>query len=95
MRPDDLEHSMRDALPGLRSAATAAHAAGPDLGPALRLMAEAGLLRAVLPEGAGGCGLGWRPAATRALCDLLRALGRTDLSLARLFEGHVNAAVLV
>ena len=35
------------------------------------------------------------PARTDALVDVLRAIGGADLSLGRVFEGHVNAAQLV
>ena len=58
-------------------------------------LGRAGALRAVLPCEADGCGLGTAPEAAPALCDILRRVGRADLSLARLYEGHVNAARLV
>ena len=66
----------------------------PDLGGALDLLREAGILRAVLPP-PEGTGLGWAPGGARGLSDLLRRVGAADLSLARLLEGHVNAAILV
>ena len=43
----------------------------------------------------GGCGLGTVRGTTRALADLLRRIGRADLALARLIEGHINAVLLV
>lgn len=66
-----------------------------DLSESISALARAGALRAVLPPEKGGVGLGHAPGTARALCDLLRRVGRADLSLARLYEGHVNAAVLV
>lgn len=56
-----------------------------------------GWLRAALPAEAGGAGLGTSadPAAVRRTVDVLRALGRADLALARLYEGHLNAVKLV
>ena len=55
----------------------------------------AGWLGAVLPERAGGSALGQGTRSLPALVRALRALGRANLSVARLFEGHVNAAKLV
>ena len=64
---------------------------------AVARLADAGWLRAPLPGGAGGVGLGTssEPAAIDLALDALRALGRSDLPLARLYEGHVNAVKLV
>lgn len=42
----------------------------------------------------GGCGL-WETRFGGELCTVLRLLGAADLSLARLFEGHLNAIGLV
>ncbi|WOI56976.1 acyl-CoA dehydrogenase [Palleronia sp. LCG004] len=42
-----------------------------------------------------GHGLGWAHGTARPLSNLLRVIGAADLALARLVEGHVNAAVLV
>jgi hypothetical protein len=89
MRASELARTVRAELPGL--------AVCPERGaaPAFGRLAGMGALRAVLPEAEGGCHLGTDPAGTPALCDMLRRLGRADLSLARLFEGHVNAVRLV
>jgi len=61
-----------------------------------RLVAE-GRLVACLPVMAGGEGLGTGTTGESVLAtaDLLRTLGRRDLALARLFEGHVNAVKLI
>ena len=46
------------------------------------------------PEVLGGVGL-LDPSRHHELCTVLRLLGSADLSVARLFEGHVNAVSLV
>ena len=59
------------------------------------LLATRGWLRACLPTRWGGEGWGCEPAGTGDAFDALRSLGRANLSLARLFEGHMNAVKLV
>lgn len=54
-----------------------------------------GLLAAALPPELGGADLGEGSAGARALMDVLRALGAGNLSLGRIYEGHVNAVMLV
>ncbi|MGI4762848.1 MAG: acyl-CoA dehydrogenase family protein [Janthinobacterium lividum] len=60
----------------------------------MRWLHEAGLLAAVLPAGLGGAGLG-EPAATLALHQALYHVGRGNLAVGRLWEGHVNALLLI
>jgi alkylation response protein AidB-like acyl-CoA dehydrogenase len=55
---------------------------------------HAGLAMSPFPKEFGGAGL-WEPAKYIDLCTILRMLGSADLSLTRLFEGHVNAVSLV
>jgi alkylation response protein AidB-like acyl-CoA dehydrogenase len=55
---------------------------------------QSGLTIATFPEAYGGVGLG-EPEHQIELCTLLRILGAADLSIARIFEGHVNAIALV
>ncbi|MGI4733751.1 MAG: acyl-CoA dehydrogenase family protein [Janthinobacterium lividum] len=55
---------------------------------------EAGLLTAALPVALGGAGLG-ESAATLALLQVLYHVGRGNLAVGRLFEGHVNALLLL
>jgi alkylation response protein AidB-like acyl-CoA dehydrogenase len=43
----------------------------------------------------GGFGLGTEPSGATGLFTLLRLIGRGNLSLGRIFEGHVNALKLV
>lgn len=56
---------------------------------------DAGVLRAALPPSAGGEGVGTTPAGARPCLVLMRQLGRANLSVARLVEGHINAVKLV
>ncbi|MDT0683421.1 acyl-CoA dehydrogenase [Roseicyclus sp. F158] len=81
-------------LDRLRASSDAAARELPDLGGTIELLRSAGILRSVLPE-PEGAGIGWAPDRAVALSDLLRRVGAADLALARLLEGHINAAILV
>jgi alkylation response protein AidB-like acyl-CoA dehydrogenase len=54
-----------------------------------------GLLQAPLPDFCGGAGLGTSRKGAQPLLGVLRLLGWGNLSLGRLYEGHVNALALV
>ncbi|MBI0538736.1 acyl-CoA dehydrogenase [Roseomonas sp. KE2513] len=56
---------------------------------------EAGLLAAPLATRLGGQGWGLEPDASHDTATALRLIGRANLPLGRLFEGHVNALRLV
>ena len=60
----------------------------------MRWLHAAGLLTAALPTHLGGTGLG-EPAATQPLLQALYHLGRGNLAVGRLWEGHVNALLLI
>jgi alkylation response protein AidB-like acyl-CoA dehydrogenase len=60
-----------------------------------RLIREAGLLVAPLPGDTGGYGLDGSPATMLEQLLLLKELGRGNLSVGRLYEGHVNALQLI
>lgn len=60
-----------------------------------RRVAEAGLLAAPLPSTHGGLGLGTEVGGTLVALLLLEQLGRGNLSVGRLYEGHVNALQLI
>lgn len=62
---------------------------------AMKYLVACGAATAVLPTSLGGAEFGWSPRASVALSHLLRCLGGTHLSLARLYEGHVNAFQLI
>jgi alkylation response protein AidB-like acyl-CoA dehydrogenase len=55
---------------------------------------RSGLAMSPFPEELGGADLS-NPGRYNELCAILRILGSGDLSLARLYEGHVNAVSLV
>jgi alkylation response protein AidB-like acyl-CoA dehydrogenase len=59
------------------------------------MLAEAGLLGLPVPRALGGLGLGTEAGATAGLLALLSEIGRGNLSLGRIFEGHVNALQLI
>jgi alkylation response protein AidB-like acyl-CoA dehydrogenase len=58
-------------------------------------LGSSGLLGAPAPISHGGHGLGSAALGSHALLDVLRLLGAGNLSVARLFEGHVNAWRLI
>lgn len=58
-------------------------------------IAEAGLLAAPLPHTLGGPGLGTEAGSTLALLLLLKQIGRGNLAVGRVYEGHINALQLI
>jgi alkylation response protein AidB-like acyl-CoA dehydrogenase len=78
----------------------ASHAAEIDHSGALPLqeferLTQVGLLAAPLPTGLGGVGLGMDTATTNDLLMVLQQLGRGNLAVGRIYEGHVNALQLI
>src|SRR6202012_3913588 len=59
-----------------------------------RAFRTSGLSMAAFSPALGGTGL-CAPENCQTLCTILRLIGAADLSMARLFEGHVNAIMLV
>lgn len=59
------------------------------------LLAEFGVLAAPLPEDEGGLGWGIEPGKYGQSLQLLREVGRANLAVGRIFEGHVNALQLI
>lgn len=59
------------------------------------LIAKAGLLAAPLQPDLGGLGLGLDASLTCELLMLLKQMGRGNLAVGRLYEGHVNALQLI
>ncbi|EDX86666.1 hypothetical protein S7335_4371 [Synechococcus sp. PCC 7335] len=58
-------------------------------------LVDAGLLRAPLRSDLGGIGLGFESNRMGLLLQILKQIGRGNLSLGRVFEGHVNALQLI
>jgi alkylation response protein AidB-like acyl-CoA dehydrogenase len=59
------------------------------------LIAKAGLLTAPLDYAIGGLGLGIDTGSMHELLFVLRQIGRANLSVGRIYEGHVNALQLL
>ncbi len=57
-------------------------------------LGEAGLLRVALGREQGGLGLG-EPGRTLPLLRLLKTIGRGNLAVGRVYEGHINALQLI
>jgi alkylation response protein AidB-like acyl-CoA dehydrogenase len=75
--------------------AAASDRVGGDLSAQIGALDAAGWLAACLPRALDGEGWGSEPQGTEEAFDALRTLGRANLSVARLFEGHMNAVKLV
>ncbi len=60
-----------------------------------RKIAENNLLAAPLPTESGGAGLGTETGTTRAMLELLKHFGRGNLVVGRVYEGHLNAVLLL
>src|SRR5271163_3927205 len=58
-------------------------------------LAAKGALAAVVPVRFGGLGMGTESDGAQSLFELLRLIGRGNLAVGRIFEGHVNALALV
>nr|WP_199316417.1 acyl-CoA dehydrogenase family protein [Chroococcidiopsis sp. [FACHB-1243]] len=58
-------------------------------------IAQAGLLAAPLPPELGGLGLGIDSSRTWETLQLLKQIGRGNLAVGRIYEGHVNALQLI
>jgi alkylation response protein AidB-like acyl-CoA dehydrogenase len=60
-----------------------------------KLLQQAGLLAAPLASRWGGLGLGIEASKTLELLLLLKHIGRGNLAVGRIYEGHINAVQLV
>jgi alkylation response protein AidB-like acyl-CoA dehydrogenase len=92
-----IEAGLLRALPLIAARADGLERTGEDLAHDLDLLARIGLFAAALPSSGGGLGLGLGHSAQATLwtVTVLRRLGRANLSVARLFEGHLNALKLI
>ncbi len=84
----------RALAPSLFAQAAATDAAATFPNEELGWLRAAGLLTAPLATALGGAGLG-DAAATEALLAVLRHIGRGNLAVGRVYEGHVNALLLI
>ena len=94
--PDLLETSnFGELLTPIAERAPYVDCADGNLGPDIETLRKAGWLSACLPAADGGRGWGTEPGGGLSALDALRHLGRANLSVARLFEGHMNAVKLI
>ena len=90
------------ALDAAREVADAAARRAPDVdrpgafpADSVQALRDAGLLAAPLRPADGGVGLGTERGSLHGLLTVLRTVGRGSLPLGRVYEGHVNALLLV
>ena len=89
-------HLSRNALlAGIAARAEQADRSDGDITEDIDALRSAGWLIACLPSEAGGKGWGSQPFGTMPAFEALRDTGRANLSVARLFEGHMNAVKLI
>jgi len=86
---------VREAADACRAEAAALDRTGLVPPTTIRRLGEAGLLAAPLAPAAGGWGLGSAAGSTARLLELLTTIGSGDLAIGRLYEGHVNALLLI
>ncbi len=91
MRPSEYEHM----LAAIARRAPEEDRRDGDLSRDIDDLRKSGWLTVCLPGDAGGQGWGTDPEGAEPALAALRALGRANLSVARLFEGHMNATKLV
>ncbi len=91
----DIATLVREAADACRAEAAALDRAGLVPPASIQRLGEAGLLAAPLPAAADGWGLGSAAGSTARLLEILTALGSGDLAIGRLYEGHVNALLLI
>ena len=82
-------------LPAMQARATGHDQAASFPAEDLAALRDEGALAAVLPVRLGGLGAGTEPAGAVLVRDVLQWLGRGNLSVARLYEAHVNALRLI
>ena len=87
--------SLRDVLAEIAGHADRCDAGGEFPSQDVALLGQIGLLRAFAPVSLGGYSFHDRQDYVDGLFDCLRLVGRANLSLGRIFEGHVNAILLI
>ena len=92
--PVEAEAAAARLAPALFAQAAAADVEGGFPTESFAELAAAGLLTAALPAALGGAGLD-APAATLPLLRVLQHVGRGNLAVGRVYEGHLNALLLI
>jgi alkylation response protein AidB-like acyl-CoA dehydrogenase len=86
---------LREVLPEIEARADRCDALGLFPSDDVHLLGKMGLLQAFAPGSADRDGFSSHERHVSNLFDCLRLLGRANLSLGRIFEGHVNATLLI
>ncbi len=94
-RRADLLAGLGELVPSLQARAEALDAEAAFPAEDVADLRRIGALAAPVPADLGGLGLGTDPDGAAALLDLLRLIGRGNLAVGRVYEGHVNALRLV
>ena len=94
MTPTEAEAAAAQLAPRLFAQAAATDVEGGFPTQEFGWLHAAGLLTAALPAALGGAGL-HAPAATLPLLRVLQHIGRGNLAVGRVFEGHTNALLLI
>lgn len=90
-----LLQAARDLVPAMRARAAILDRDGEFPSLDFSALRRIGALTAVIPKRLDGLGLGIDRGRARVLFDLLRIVGRGNLAVGRIFEGHVNAFKLI
>ena len=91
----DLLAGMASLVPAWQQNAATLDATGAFPAAELTALHAIGAHLAPLPRRFGGLGLGTEPDGAAAQLELLRLIGRANLAVGRVFEGHVNALKLL
>ncbi len=94
-RRQRLLSGLADLVPGMQQRALMLDRSGGFPEEDFDLLRSLGALAAPVPAAVGGLGMGTEPEGAPALMQALRLLGRGNLSVARLYEAHVNVLHLV
>lgn len=94
-RRDQLVAALARAVPEMQNRAPRLDRGGDFPVIDLNLLRELGALAAPAPVALGGLGLGTEPEGALDLMEVLRLIGRGNLSVGRIYEAHVNAMRLI
>ena len=94
LSPSETVAAARQLVPRLFAQAAATDTEGGFPTQEFKWLQEAGLLTATLSAELGGAGLE-APTSTGPLLELLRHIGHGNLAVGRVFEGHLNALMLI
>jgi alkylation response protein AidB-like acyl-CoA dehydrogenase len=94
-RSDRLFRALSALTDRIRTTARASDTSDQFPADAINQLRDAGVLAAPIPQADGGLGWGTEAQHNATFCEALMAVGRTSLSLGRIYEAHVNAIRLI